>query len=132
MKYYIYIIVYIIPFVINAQNYIFESNSNNTILKTIIYPDGQEYIHIENSGLWKDNKGDYGNERCIGIIKKNKSNSNVEVRCEHINQLGEKFWTLKVRDSELHQTGGGVCTYIAGTRKYKKYIEIECPMELII
>ena len=36
-------------------------------------------------------KGDYGNERCIGIIKKNKSNSNVEVRCEHINQLEKSF-----------------------------------------
>ena len=59
MKYFIYTIVYIISFVTNAQDYIFESNSNNTILKTIIYPDGQEYIHIENSGLWKDNKGDY-------------------------------------------------------------------------
>ncbi len=95
MKDFIYIIVYIIPFVINAQKLYFESNSNNTILKTIIYPDGQEYIHIENSGLWKDNKGDYGNERCIGIIKKNKLNSNVEVRCEHINQLGEKVLDFK-------------------------------------
>ncbi len=127
MKYFIYVIVIIISFATKAQDYIIEANSNNTILKTIIYPDGQEYIHIENSGLWKDNKGDYGNERCIGIIKKNKLNSNVEVRCEHINQLGEKFWTLKVRNSELHQTGGGVSTYIAVTGKYKKYIGIECP-----
>ena len=64
----IYLIVYIIPFLIYAQDYIFESNSNNTVSNTIIYPDGQEYIHLENSGLWKDNRGDYGNERCIGII----------------------------------------------------------------
>ena len=58
MKYFIYIIVYIISFTIYSQDYIFESNSNNTVLDTIIYPDGEEYIHIENSGLWKDNKGD--------------------------------------------------------------------------
>ena len=64
----IYLIVYIIPFLIYTQDYIFESNSNNTVSNTIIYPDGQEYIHLENSGLWKDNRGDYGNERCIGII----------------------------------------------------------------
>ena len=70
MKYFIYIIVYIASLSIVAQDYIIEANSNNTILKTIIYPDGQEYIHIENSGLWKDNKGDYGNERCIGIEKR--------------------------------------------------------------
>ena len=57
MKYFIYIIVYMISFGSIAQDYIIEANSNNTILKTIIYPDGQEYIHIENSGLWKDNKG---------------------------------------------------------------------------
>ena len=99
MKYFIYTIAFIISVSSSAQDYIIEANSNNTILKTIIYPDGQEYIHIENSGLWKDNKGDYGSERCIGIIKKNKLNSNVEVRCEHINQSGEKFWTLKVRNS---------------------------------
>ena len=79
MKYFFYTIVYIISFVTNAQDYIIESKSNNTILKTIIYSDGQEYIHIENSGLCKDNKGDYGNERCIGMIKKNKLNSNVKV-----------------------------------------------------
>ena len=69
MKYYIYTIVYIISFVTNAQGYIFESNSNNTILKTIIYPDGQEYIHIEHSVLWKDNKGDFGIPYTINIGK---------------------------------------------------------------
>ena len=55
MKYFIYIIVYAVSFVTNAQDYIIEANSNNTILKTIIYPDGQEYIYIENYNLWKDN-----------------------------------------------------------------------------
>ena len=113
MKYFIYTIVYIISFATTAQDYIIESNSNNTILKTIIYPDGEEYIHIENSGLRKDNKGDYGHESCIGIIEKNELKANVEVRCEHINQLGEKFWTIKARNFELHQTGAGVSTYIA-------------------
>ncbi len=127
MKILLYIIVFIVYFNARAQDYIIESNSNNTVLKTIIYPDGEEYIHIENSGLWKDNQGDYGNERCIGIIKKEKTNSNVEVRCEHTNQNGEKFWTLKIRNSQLHQSGGGVSTYIAGTGKYKKYLGIECP-----
>ncbi len=57
MKYFIYTIAFIISVSSSAQDYIIEANSNNTILKTIIYPDGQEYIHIENSGLWKDNKG---------------------------------------------------------------------------
>ena len=40
MKYQIYIIVYMISFATNAQDYIIKSSSNNTILKTIIYPDG--------------------------------------------------------------------------------------------
>ena len=53
----------------------------------MVYPGEQYYIHAENSGLWKNNKGDSGNERCIGIIKKNKLNLNAEIRCEHINQL---------------------------------------------
>ena len=60
-------------FNVNAKDYIIESSSNNTVLKTISYSDGDEYIHIENSGLWRDNQGDYGNERCIGIIKKKKN-----------------------------------------------------------
>ena len=50
-----------------AGNYVFESNNNNTILKTIKYPNGNEYIHVENSGLWKDNYGDYGKEKCVEI-----------------------------------------------------------------
>ena len=127
MKYFIYIIVLTFFFNLSAKDYIFESNNNNTVSKKIIYPDGSEYIHLENSGLWKDNLGDYGNENCIGAIKKDKIKSLVEVRCEHTNQEGEKFWTIKIRNSELHDSGGGINTYVAGTGKYKEYIGAKCP-----
>ena len=126
IKILLHIIVFTLFFNVSAKDYIIESSSNNSVLNTISYPDGDEYIHIENSGLWKDNQGDYGNERCIGIIKKKKINSKVEVRCEHTNQIGEKFWTLKIRDSELHETGG-VSIYINGTGKYTKLAGVECP-----
>tara|TARA_E500000178_G_scaffold280737_1_gene280936 strand:+ start:305 stop:742 length:438 start_codon:yes stop_codon:yes gene_type:complete len=112
---------------LNAKDYIFESNNSNTVLNTIKYPDGKEYIHLENSGLWKDNNGDFGNEKCVGFIKKNKEQSQVEVRCEHTNQNDEKFWTLKSRNSELHDSGGGINTYIAGTGKYQKLVGKKCP-----
>ena len=59
-----------ILFGLNAKNYVFESNNSNTVLNTIKYPDGKEYIHIENSGLWKDSNGDFGTEKCVGVIKK--------------------------------------------------------------
>ena len=120
-------LVMLVTLELHAENYIFESNNNNTILKTIKYPNGSEYIHVENSGLWKDNYGDYGKEKCVGVIKKNKKNSNVEVRCEHTNQNGDTFWTIKVRNSELHDSGGGISTYIAGTGKYKTYVGKKCP-----
>ena len=60
---------------LNAKDYIFESNNSNTDMNTIKYPDGNEYIHIENSGLWKDSNGDYGDEKCVGVIKKSKEQS---------------------------------------------------------
>ena len=127
MKILLYILILFIFFNLNAKNYIFESNANNTVINTIRYPDGKEYIHSENSGLWKDSNGDYGNEKCIGVIKKSKNQSKVEVRCEHTNQNNEKFWTLKTRNSELHDSGGGISTYIAGTGKYLKLIGKKCP-----
>ena len=127
MKTLLYILILSIFFNLNAKSYIFESNANNTVINTIRYPDGKEYIHSENAGLWKDSNGDYGNEKCIGVIKKNKNQSEVEVRCEHTNQNNEKFWTLKTRNSELHESGGGISTYIAGTGKYQKLIGKKCP-----
>ncbi len=119
MKTLLYILILSIFFNLNAKSYIFESNANNTVINTIRYPDGKEYIHSENTGLWKDSNGDYGNEKCIGVIKKNKNQSEVEVRCEHTNQNNEKFWTLKTRNSELHESGGGISTYIAGLENIK-------------
>ena len=62
MKTLLYILILSIFFNLNAKSYIFESNANNTVINTIRYPDGKEYIHSENAGLWKDSNGDYGNE----------------------------------------------------------------------
>ena len=127
MKILLYTLIFNILFSLNAKDYIFESNNSNTVLNTIKYPDGKEYIHIENSGLWKDSNGDFGAEKCVGVIKKDKEQSQVEVRCEHTNQNNEKFWTLKIRNSELHDSGGGINTYIAGTGKYQKLVGKKCP-----
>ena len=127
MKSLLIVLIFSIFLNLNAKDYIFESNNNNTVLNSIKYPNGNEYIYIQNSGLWKDNNGDYGNEKCVGIIKKNIKQSQVEVRCEHTDQNDDKFWTLKIRNSELHDSGGGISTYIAGTGKYKKLIGVKCP-----
>ena len=125
------IIIFLFSTTIQAKDYLFETGGINSQSdeEVIIYPDGAKFIVYKgNNGAWKDSEGDYGKEKCIGyvIINKNK-NANVHFRCVSTNQNGHKFWTTRIRNSEVAEGGGGINTYIAGTGKYKNMIGLKCP-----
>ena len=51
----------------------------------------------------------------------------MHFRCITTNQNGDKFWTTRIRNSEVAEGGGGINTYLTGTGKYKKMIGLKCP-----
>lgn len=114
---------------LQAKDYIFESGGEQAIPESIEYPDGTKFlVYPKNNIAWKDSDGDYGKESCIGFVNVNIDKSaNVHFRCESANQMGEKFWTTRIRNSAVEDGGGGINTYIAGTGKYKKMVGTKCP-----
>ncbi len=125
----LFIVLFLYTTQLYAKDYIFESGGINPKPDTIEYPDGTKFIvYPENNIAWKDSDGDYGSERCIGTVNVNKDKSaNVYFRCESTNQIGEKFWTTRVRNSLVEDGGGGINTYVSGTGKYERLVGIKCP-----
>ena len=65
------ILIFIISNTVYAKDYIYEVGGQNETKKDniIIYPNGKKFIVINGEyAAWKDNKGDYGKERCIGYV----------------------------------------------------------------
>ena len=127
----VFLIFLLISSKIYSKDYIYEVGGTNSPndANSIECPDGTKYIvyHGTNSA-WKDNNGDYGNEKCIGNITVKKDKSAIAYfRCISVNQNGEKFWTTRERKSQIEEGGGGINTYTAATGKYKKMIGLKCP-----
>ena len=126
-----FLLIFFLPLEIFAEEYIYEVGGTNTSAdeNTIEYPDGSKFIVYHGEyAAWKDNKGDYGREKCIGYVLVNKDKSaDVHFRCIASNQDGETFWTIRNRKSAVEEGGGGINTYTAGTGKYKKMVGIKCP-----
>ena len=125
------ILIFIISNTVYAKDYIYEVGGQNETKKDniIIYPNGKKFIVINGEyAAWKDNKGDYGKERCIGYVLIDIDQStNAHIRCISINQNGEKFWTTRNRKSAVADGGGGINTYVAGTGKYEQMVGLKCP-----
>ena len=70
----IFLLVFLLPFKILAVEYIYEVGGTNTSAdaSTIEYPDGSKFIVYHGEyAAWKDSRGDYGREKCIGYISVN-------------------------------------------------------------
>ena len=123
----IYIIIFFFVLISNnplAQDYVFEVSGRNE-RKTVNINENISYSILTTESQWTDNLGDYGDQFCYGHIKNINQNVDVEVYCENTNQIGEKFTTVRKRQS-IKGTGGGVATYLGGTGKYLKLIGLKC------
>ena len=108
-----------------AKEYIFNGYGISK-QNTIEVSDNFKFSSYTSEGMWDDNNGDYGNEKCSGYVKQQNKKIELEVICENVNQANEVFWNSRIRKSDK---GGGVgqMKIINGTGKYKKYIGMVCP-----
>ena len=58
-------------------------------------------------GSWTDNYGNYGFNKCMGIINKNLNNVELYFMCEREDKNGYKIWTVSRRKSETQSSGVG-------------------------
>ena len=110
---------------LSAKDYLFEAYGVSE-LSTIEISDNFKFSAYTSEGMWDDNNGDYGNEKCSGYLKQKNKKVELEIFCETVNQNNEKFWNSRIRKSDI---GGGIgkMTIINGTGKYKNFIGYECP-----
>ena len=59
------------------------------------------------NGSWTDNYGNYGFNKCMGIINKNLNNVELYFMCEREDKNGYKIWTISKRKSETQSSGVG-------------------------
>ena len=86
------------------------------------FTDNSKYIIINQEGQWTDNIGNYGSQKCKGLIKRNdKSIVNfLDVICQLTNQNNIVIWRKFERTGSEIERGVGVSTIIDSTSKYKK------------
>ena len=88
---------------------------------------GTVYTNIKSSGLWTDNFGNYGKNKCFGLFTTHKNKSiNLNMKCENIDYKGNKSWSVVERKSSEFLAGVGVVKYVDGTGPWKHIIGAEC------
>ena len=88
---------------------------------------GTVHTNIKSSGLWTNNLGNYGKNKCFGLMTTNKNGKvSLNVKCELIDYKGNKNWSVLKRNSDEFDAGVGVVEYLDGTGPWKSMIGIKC------
>ena len=78
-----------------------------TKTKTFDLGDNNKFSSFTANGSWTDNYGNYGFNRCMGIINKNPNNVDLYFMCEMEDKNGYKIWLVSKRNSETQSSGVG-------------------------
>ena len=86
------------------------------------FTDNSKYIIINQEGQWTDNIGNYGSQKCKGLIKRNDKNivNFLDVICQLTNQNNVVTWRKFERTGSEIERGVGISTIVDSTSKYKK------------
>ena len=88
---------------------------------------GTVHTNLKTTGLWTDNFGNYGKNKCFGLLTTYKDKSiNLNMKCESIDYKGNKSWSVIKRESNEFDAGVGVNKYVDGTGPWKYMIGTEC------
>ena len=84
---------------------------------------GTVHTNLKTSGLWTDNFGNYGKNKCFGLLTTYKNKSiNLNMKCESIDYKGNKSWSVIKRESNEFDAGVGFNKYVDGTGPWKYFI----------
>ena len=83
------------------------TGSDITETKTFELENKSKFSSFTVNGSWTDNYGNYGFNRCMGIINKNPNNVDLYFMCEMEDKNGYKIWLISKRNSETQSSGVG-------------------------
>ena len=125
MKYLLKIFIFIFSFLLFTNLYSAEiviQGNSKVEYNDFTFTDNSKYIIINQEGQWTDNIGNYGSQKCKGLIKRNDKNivSFLDVICQLTNQNNVVIWRKFERTGSEIERGVGVSTIIDSTSKHKK------------
>ena len=83
------------------------TGSDITETETFELENKSKFSSFTVNGSWTDNFGNYGFNKCMGIINKNLNNVELYLMCEREDKNGYKIWTISKRKSETKSSGVG-------------------------
>ena len=83
------------------------TGSDVTKTKSFDLENSSTFSSFTVNGSWTDNYGNYGFNKCMGIINKNLNNVELYLMCEREDKNGYKIWTISKRKSETKSSGVG-------------------------
>ena len=83
------------------------TGSDITETKTFELENKSKFSSFTVNGSWTDNFGNYGFNKCMGIINKNFKNVELYFMCEREDKNGFKIWSINKRKSGIQNSGVG-------------------------
>ena len=109
MKYLLTIFFSLFLFILNSEGFkeYIITGTDVTKTKTFDLGNNNKFSSFTTNGSWTDNYGNYGFNRCMGIINKNPNNVDLNFMCEMEDKNGYKIWLISKRNSETQSSGVG-------------------------
>ena len=117
MKFFFTISFSLLIFSANAEDnkeYIV-TGSDITETKTFELENKSKFSSFTVNGSWTDNFGNYGFNKCLGIINKNLKNVELYFMCEREDKNGFKIWSINKRKSGIQNSGVGTFEIVDAT-----------------
>ena len=117
MKFFLTISFSLFIFSANAEDnkeYIV-TGSDITETKTFELENKSKFSSFTVNGSWTDNFGNYGFNKCMGIINKNLRNVELYFMCEREDKNGFKIWSINKRKSGIQNSGVGTFEIVDAT-----------------
>ena len=91
------------------------TGSDKTETKTFELENKSKFSSFTVNGSWTDNFGNYGFNKCMGIINKNLKNVELYFMCEREDKNGFKIWSINKRKSGIQNSGVGTFEIVDAT-----------------
>ena len=128
IRLFFYFLALILLFIVSVQlsaednkEYIV-TGSDMTETKTFELENKSKFSSFTVNGSWTDNFGNYGFNKCMGIINKNLKNVELYFMCEREDKNGFKIWSINKRKSGIQNSGVGSFEIVDATIPKKELL----------
>ena len=115
--FFVFKLLFLVSFQLSAEDnkeYIV-TGSDITETKTFELENKSQFSSFTVNGSWTDNFGNYGFNKCMGIINKNLKNVELYFMCEREDKNGFKIWSINKRKSGIQNSGVGTFEIVDAT-----------------